>query len=68
MYTIPDADALFGYGGGSGNIHFSKFSCSGDESHLLNCSVEQSGVDVTFCRHNEDAGVRCPSGELELQG
>ena len=62
----PDAEALYRYGGGSGLIHFAGFRCHGDESHLVNCSVDFSGLAVIHCRHSEDAGVRCPSGELEL--
>ena len=74
MYRYPtdeitsDADALYGYGGGSGLIHLSSLRCNGDESHLLNCSVEEPGADVEYCGHHEDAGVRCPSGELEMHG
>jgi hypothetical protein len=108
------AVALHAYGGGSDLIHFAGFHCTGNESHLVNCSVEysvldeypgsensgseysgseytgsgsdnsgsrfsglkfshleysgseNSGLEDIFCRHN-DAGVRCPSGELEAQ-
>ena len=62
---ISDADALYAYGGGSGLIHFAGFRCLGTESHLVNCSVDFSGLEVVHCRHREDAGVRCPSGELK---
>ena len=63
---IPDAESLYAYGGGSGPIHFAGFQCRGDESHLVNCSVDFSGPAVVPCQHFEDAGVRCPSGEFEL--
>jgi deleted-in-malignant-brain-tumors protein 1 len=55
------ADALYAYGGGLGIIRFEGFHCTGDESHLVNCSVEHSGLDVVYCRHFDDAGVRCLS-------
>ena len=35
-----DAVALDAYGGGSGPIHFTEFNCTGNESHLINCSLE----------------------------
>ena len=63
--TIPDADALYAYGGGSGPIHFAGFQCHGNESYLINCSVSHT-MSVIHCRHREDAGVRCPNGKLEL--
>ena len=63
---IPDADALDAYGGGSGPILFSQFHCTGNESHLVNCSVDLSGLGVITCKHQEDAGVSCLSGECGL--
>ena len=66
MKNHPDAEPLYAYGGGSGHIHFAGFRCHGDESHLVNCSVDFFGLAVIHCRHYEDAGVRCPSGELAL--
>jgi deleted-in-malignant-brain-tumors protein 1 len=51
------AEALYAYGGGSGLIHFAGFRCHGNESHLVNCSVDFSGLAVIHCRHYEDAGV-----------
>ena len=59
MYNVPDPDALFRFGGGSGPIHFSGFQCSGAESHLVNCFWS---FDYN-CSHFEDAGVRCLSGK-----
>ena len=47
------------YGQGSGLIMLTYVACTGEEQNLLNCT--QSGYyGVTSCRHNEDAGVRCP--------
>ena len=63
---IPDADALDAYGGGSGPILFSQFHCTGNETHLVNCSVDLSGLGVITCKHKEDAGVSCLSGECGL--
>ena len=61
---FSDADALYRYGGGSGPIHFAGFHCSGNESTLLRCPVDRSGVtEITNCGHHEDAGVRCTSGK-----
>ena len=34
----------------------------------LNCSVKYSGLEVVYCSHSHDAGVRCPNGELQLHG
>ena len=62
----PDPEALYRYGGGSGPIHFAGFRCHGNESCLVNCSVDFSGLAVIHCRHYEYAGVRCPSGEVEI--
>ena len=59
MYNVPDPDALFRFGGGSGPIHFSGFQCSGAESHLVNCFWSHD----YNCSHFEDAGVRCLSGK-----
>ena len=61
-----DADALDAYGGGSGPILFSQFHCTGNETHLVNCSVDLSGLGVITCKHKEDAGVSCLSGECGL--
>ena len=63
---IPDADALYAYGGGSDPIVYAGFHCTGDETHLVHCSAEYSGLGVTTCEHREDAGVRCLSGEYGL--
>ena len=41
------------------------FSAVELKSHLVNCSVSHT-LSVIHCRHFEDAGVSCPSGELEL--
>ena len=57
---------MYAYGGGSGIIQFSGFLCTGNESYLLNCSVYYTAYDYIHCTHFEDAGVRCPNGELAL--
>ena len=60
MKYIPDADALYAYGGGEGEIYFSEVQCTGAESRLVDC--------ISYlprnCSHYEDAGVKCPDGEL----
>ena len=57
-----DADALYEYGDGSGPIHYVNFQCTGDETHLVNCSV---GAFFS-CSHSEDAGVRCTDSKLMI--
>ena len=66
LMIVPDADALYGYGGGTGAIHFTEFECIGNESNLLNCSFDSRSFDIVHCKHSEDAGVRCPNGELDM--
>ena len=62
-YTV-DADALYDYGDGSGPVHFSEFHCTGNETHLLNCSVDEDIAISVYC---VNAGVRCPTGMLESE-
>ena len=62
MLFNPVAAALDAYGGGLGLIHYQGFHCHGNESHLVNCTVKYSGLEVVYCRHSHDAGVRCPNG------
>ena len=64
---IPDADALYAYGGGSDPIVYAGFHCTEHETNLVSCSFEYSSLGVTTCEHKEDAGVRCLSGECGLQ-
>ena len=65
---FADADALYRYGGGSGPIHYAGFACSGAESALAACLVEQNAsiANITNCRHFEDAGVRCTDGRCNF--
>ena len=56
-----DADALYQYGGGSGPIH-GGFRCTGNETHLVNCSFDDEVAK--YCLHSQDVGVRCLSGEI----
>ena len=60
------ADALFQYGGGSGQIHYARFECSGDEEELANCSVAQNSSieEITVCSHADDAAVICTNGMI----
>ena len=61
VYIGVDADALYQYGGGSGPIH-SGFQCTGNETHLVNCSFDDKVA--RYCPHSQDVGVRCLSGEI----
>jgi deleted-in-malignant-brain-tumors protein 1 len=45
------------FGQGIGPIFASTFSCSGQESHLLDCSYSQ--IPHSSCTHNDDVGVKC---------
>ena len=46
------------FGQGSGPIWLDNVLCSGNEPTLASCG--HLGVNVTrFCKHSEDAGVRC---------
>ena len=54
-----DAIAISEYGGGSGPIYYSDVFCTGNEDRLVDCNLYESA-----CYHYEDAGVRCPSGEI----
>ena len=48
------------FGEGTGRIWLANIQCTGSETWLTNCTVNSDGVNS--CTHNQDAGVRCPSG------
>ena len=48
------------FGEGTGTIWLDNVQCIGNESHLLNCTANSSGVNS--CSHTQDAGVRCLQG------
>ena len=50
------------FGRGSGDILLDDVSCSGSERSLDLCS--HRGVGTHNCRHEEDAGVICSSGNF----
>ena len=63
LYTTV-ADALYRFSPGSGPIHYSGLQCSGNETHILNCSVQNALIsEVTQCDHKRDVAVKCLSGE-----
>ena len=49
------SDAYFGEG--SGDILLSGVSCTGEESRILDCSL--NNLYNVPCSHSEDAGVKC---------
>lgn len=44
------------FGGGSVKIWLGDVGCSGTETRLIDCSYR---VNILYCDHTEDAGVRC---------
>ena len=66
MYTvrgIPTRAAYFGEG--SGPIHLTNAQCKNDDTRLLNCVVNMTGVNG--CTHSEDAGVICRGNNSDGQ-
>ena len=53
-----------GFGQGSGSIWLDSVTCSGNESTLASCGHLGVGV-FRSCSHFEDAGVRCPTADIE---
>lgn len=57
---FPSAISAVGsshFGRGSGPIHLDDVDCSGQETSIFNCRVNQQ----SNCDHSEDAGVVCES-------
>ncbi|XP_071496206.1 uncharacterized protein [Diadema antillarum] len=50
------------FGQGSGEILLDDVSCSGSEDNLADCQHREFGTHN--CRHREDAGVVCSSGDI----
>ena len=55
---------LAGFGRGSGSIWLDNVTCTGNESTLVSCGHLGVGV-FRSCSHSEDAGVRCPTANIE---
>ena len=53
-----------GFGRGSGSIWLDSVMCTGNESTLASCGHLGVGV-FRSCSHFEDAGVRCPTADIE---
>ena len=53
--AIPTRRAYFGEG--SGPIHLSVAQCRTNDTRLINCTMNKTGINK--CNHSEDAGVIC---------
>ena len=53
--AIPIRGAYFGEG--SGPIHLSRAECRNDDTRLINCTIDKTGING--CVHSEDAGMIC---------
>ncbi|XP_030833778.1 deleted in malignant brain tumors 1 protein [Strongylocentrotus purpuratus] len=56
------------FGGGTGSIHLSGVTCTGDEHTIFECG--HAGFGISFCSsHSQDAGVVCiAEGDVRLAG
>ena len=54
---MEDTDGTV-YGPGNGTIWLGEVNCVGNETHLEACENDGWGP-VTYCDHEEDAGVMC---------
>ena len=55
------ANTSAAFGQGAGQIWMDNLQCTGDESHLTECS--HNGWGNENCVHSEDAGVMCNRGD-----
>ena len=53
-----------GFGEGTGRIWLDNVECTGSERTLMDCTASSSGINS--CTHAQDAGVRCPIGNLQI--
>ena len=47
------------FGPGNGTIWLDNIGCTGDETHILNCT--HAGLGEHNCAHHEDVGIVCGS-------
>ena len=52
------------FGEGTGRIWLDNVQCTGNERALRNCTAISNGVNS--CTHSQDAGVRCPLGNIDV--
>lgn len=51
------------FGQGTGPILLHNVACRGLESRLYDCPFD--GIEVSQCRHSQDAGVTCRAGNVK---
>ncbi|XP_041369837.1 deleted in malignant brain tumors 1 protein-like [Gigantopelta aegis] len=63
--TGAQAVSRAGFGQGSGPIYLDDLACTGTEESILQCSGKP--LRQTNCHHNEDAGVRCQTANVQVR-
>ena len=53
------------FGEGSGEIWLDNLNCVGNESTIGECSHRGWGIE--YCRHSEDASVKCSAGNISAK-
>lgn len=53
------------FGAGTGESLATNVNCAGNETTITACPY-QSRLESVLCSHNDDAGVICPPGKIEI--